>query len=335
VCITGATGFLGSAIARALVQQGADVQVLARRGSDRSSLADLPVTWHEGDIRLPETLPPFLKGATAVIHAAGHLGRAGLPESEYQSTNVDGTRNVLVAAHAEDARVRVLHLSTTGVLGPTASRLTAEDAPLAPSNLYERSKAAAENLARDFAARGLPVIIVRPAFVYGPGDRHVLTLFKAIQRGRFFYIDGGESVCHPTFIEDAVTGILLSLKHGKTGEAYHITGATPATFREFAESIAAALGVDAPRLSVPRWLASTGAFSLEALSKITGKLPVLSRTGIAFFCEDRAFSWAKAQLELGYTPEYQLTDGVGRTVAWYRQQGWIPNGCSQRDSAVS
>jgi nucleoside-diphosphate-sugar epimerase len=117
--------------------------------------------------------------------------------------------------------------------------------------------------------------------------------------------------------------MLLSLKHGRAGEAYHITGATPVTFRQLAESIAVAMAVDVPRLNIPRWLASTGAFSLEVLSKITGKSPALSRAGVAFFCENRAFSWAKAHRELGYIPEYQLTNGVDRTVAWYRQHGWI------------
>jgi nucleoside-diphosphate-sugar epimerase len=325
VCITGATGFLGGAVARALVKQGADVHVLARHSSDRGPLADVPVTWHCGDIRLPQTLGPFFEGASEVIHAAGHLGRVGLPESEYQLTNVEGTRNVLMAAQAVSARVRVLHLSTAGVLGPTASRLPAEDAPLAPSNAYERSKAAAEQIALEFAARGLAVIIARPAFVYGPGDRHVLGLFRAIKGGHFFFINGGRCVCHPTFIDDAVTGMLLSLSHGRPGEAYHITGTTPATFRQLAETIAAAMGVEVPRLSIPRWLASTGAVSLEVLSKITGRLPALSRTGVAFFSENRAFSSAKAHRELGYTPQYQLTKGIERTVAWYRQHGWIPD----------
>jgi nucleoside-diphosphate-sugar epimerase len=326
VCITGATGFLGGAVARALVKQGADVHVLARHSSDRGSLADVPVTWHNGDVRMPQTLGAFLEGASEVIHAAGHLGRVGLRESDYQLTNVEGTRNVLTAAKAVSTRVRVLHLSTAGVLGPTtASGLPAEDAPLAPSNAYERSKAAAEQIAREFAARGLAVIIARPAFVYGPGDRHVLGLFRAIEGGRFFFINGGRCVCHPTFIDDAVTGMLQSLSHGRPGEAYHITGITPATFRQLAETIAAAMGVEAPRLSIPRWLASTGAVSLEVLSKITGRLPALSRAGVAFFSENRAFSSAKAYRELGYTPQYQLTKGIERTVAWYRQHGWIPD----------
>lgn len=319
VCITGATGFLGGALARALVEQGADVHLLARPTADRSMLAGLAVTWHQGDITLPKTLGGFLDGATEVIHAAGRLGQAGVRENEYQLTNLDGTQNVMAAALATGMNARILYLSTAGVLGPTASGWPAEDAPFAPSNPYERSKAAAERMVRDFAARGLAAIIARPGFVYGPQDRHVLGLFKAVQRRQFFYINSGRHLCHPTFISDAVAGMLLCLSQGRPGEAYHITGPNPVTVREFAETIAAAFGVDPPWLSVPRWLAWTGAASLEAFSRLAGRMPPLSRTGVAFFSEDRAFSWRKAHEELGYIPQYDLATGVERTVAWYRQ----------------
>ena len=323
VFVTGATGFLGGALARALVNKGADVHVLARSAADRSTLDGVAVTWHKGDVTAPSTLAGLFSGASWVIHAAGRLGEAGVPEEVYHNVNVHGTRNVMAAALEAIEKPRVLHLSSPGVLGPTTREPATEGAPYAPTNPYERSKAAAEQVAREFAALGLPVVIARPGFIYGPGDRHVLKLFRAIHRGRFFYVDGGMDLCHPTFIADAVNGMLLCLRQGRTGEAYHICGPHPVTFRELGEAIANALGVRPPWLSMPRWLTMIAAAGLEALGRLTRRTPPLSRTGVAFFSEDRVFSCRKAYDQLGYAAQWDLTTGVTQTVAWYRQRGWL------------
>jgi nucleoside-diphosphate-sugar epimerase len=323
VLITGATGFLGGALARALAREGAEIHALARPTADRSALHGVAVTWHEGDVIVPETLSGVMAGVAWIVHAAGRLGQAGVPEGVYHRLHVDGTRNVMAAALATGSQSRVLYVSSPGVLGPITGSPAAEEAPFAPSNPYERSKAAAERVALEFAARGLPVLICRPEFVYGPGDRHVLGLFQAVRRGQFFYIDGGRHLCHPTFVADAVAGMLLCLRCGRSGEIYHLAGPRPATFRELGETIATALGVRPPWVSLPRWSAMLGASGFEVLGRLSGRRPPLSRTGVAFFSEDRLYSWQKAHEELGYTPEYDLATGVAHAVAWYRQQGWL------------
>jgi len=323
VFVTGATGFVGGALVRALARNGAQVHALARPSSDRSSLSDVAVIWHEADVTVPSSLAGIFPEATWVIHASGLLGQAGVSERVYGQVNVDGTRNVLTAALEMRNRPRVLHVSSPGVLGPIAGDPATEDAQLAPSNPYERSKAAAEEVARDFAARGLEVVIARPEFIYGPGDRHVLGLFRAIAGGRFFYINGGRHFCHPTFIADAVDGMLLCLSRGRSGEAYHITGPRPVAFRELGNTIANALGVRAPSLSLPRWSAYLGAAALETLGRLFPLTPPLTRSGVAFFSEDRRFSWQKARRELGYSPQSDLAPGVSQTVQWYRDHGWL------------
>jgi len=323
VLITGATGFVGGALARALWRDGAEIHVLVRPTSDRRVLDGVPVHFHEGDVTVRGTLGDAVAGVSWIVHAAGRLGQAGVSEDTYCRVHVEGTRNLLAAAVAAGSKPRVLHVSSPGVLGPISGERAREDAPSAPTNAYERTKAAGEQVAREFAAQGLPVIIARPEFVYGPGDRHVLGLFQAIQRGRFFYIDGGRHFCHPTFIADAVDGMLLCLSRGRAGAVYHITGPEPVTFRELGCAIATALGVNPPRLSLPTWLVATGAAGLEALSRLTGQPPLLSRTGVAFFSQERRFSWQKAHAELGYTPRYDLVAGVVSAVAWYRERGWL------------
>jgi nucleoside-diphosphate-sugar epimerase len=321
VIITGATGFLGGAVARALAEQGAEVHALARSTADRRVLEGIRVTWHEGDITVKESLSDLFEGAEWIVHAAGRLGQAGVPEEVYQRVNSAGTRNVMVAALATSNKPRVLHLSSTGILGPTGREPASEDAPIAPTNAYERSKALAERVALEFAARGLPVVVARPGFVYGPGDRHVLGLFRAVQSSRFFYIDGGGHMCQPTFVADAVAGMLGCLRRGKTGQIYNLVGPNAVSFRQLGETMAAALGVQPPRWSLPRWLVMLGATGLEAVARINGGRPPLSRTGVAFFSEDRLFSWQKAHRELGYTPQHDLMTGLSISIAWYRRQG--------------
>jgi nucleoside-diphosphate-sugar epimerase len=323
VFITGASGFLGGALARAMAQQRAEVHALARPTADRSALAGVAIIWHEGDVTVPNNLSGLMAGAEWIIHAAGRLGQAGVPEEVYHRLHVEGTRNVMAAALATGSQRRVLHVSSAGVLGPITGSPAAEDAPYAPTNPYERSKAAAERVALEFASRGLPVVTCRPGLVYGPGDRHVLGLFQAVRRGQFFYIDGGRHLCHPTFVADAVAGMLLCLRCGRSGAIYHIAGPRPVTFRELGETIATALGVRPPWMSLPRWSAMLGAIGLEVLGRVSGRRPPLSRTGVTFFSEDRLYSWQKAHEELGYTPEYDLATGVARAIAWYRQQGWL------------
>jgi len=320
VAITGATGFVGSSLVRSLISQGMDIIALVRPDSSRQALDGLEVSWVEGDITDPSSLRDAFSGAEWLVHAAGLLGQAGIPEKSYQKVHVDGTRHVLTAAAGCS---RILYISSPGVLGPIAGPPADETAPLAPSNAYERSKAAAEEVALSFAREGAPVIVARPEFIYGPGDRHVLGLFQAVQRGRFFYISGGHTSCHPTYIEDATDGLLRCLKNGAPGEIYHITGPRPVTFRELGRRMAAALDVREPRLSLPRSAAWLGALALETGSRITGKKAPLSRSGVAFFSENRRFSWEKARQELDYRPQYELQDGLRLTVDYYRQQGLL------------
>lgn len=318
ILVTGATGFLGSALVRALVLEGAEVHVLVRPFSPhRSRLQDLPVVFHEGDVLEPASLQGLFAGMDGVIHAAGMLGQAGTPEATYHRLHVEGTRNVLSECAALPTPPKVVYVSSPGVLGPTVGQPADETAPIAPSNPYERSKAAAENAARSF---NVPLVIARPEFIYGVGDDHVLGLFKAVQRGIFFYIGRQSYTCHPTYIQDAVDGILLCLHKGQVGETYHIMGPRAVSFGELAQTMARALGVRPPWLTVPRPLAWAVAVVLE---RLLGSKAPLTPTGVAFFSEDRAFSWQKAHRELGYTPQFDHERGIQTAVQWYKQKGWL------------
>lgn len=324
ILITGITGFVGSSLAQALAEAG-EVELfgLIRPSSDLSPLAGLNVTCLEADVTYRDSLNGVFDWVDYVIHAAGMLGEAGVPESVYHQLHVDGTNNVLAEIESLDNPPKVLYVSSPGVLGPINGKAADETAVLNPSNPYERSKAAAEMMVKIYADHGLPVVTVRPEFIYGPGDLHVLGLFQAVQNGRFFTINHGRNVCHPTYVDDAVAGMLKVLNHGRAGQIYHISGPEPVTFRQLSDTIADACGVPHPRRNLPHVLALAGATSLEIVGGLINQKPPLSRAGVAFFSEDRRFSWQKAHDELGYTPIVDLKTGVEKTVAWYKEKGLL------------
>ena len=320
ILVTGGTGFIGNALVHALADQGAEVHVIARRVT-RTACAHSSVVYHATDVTDPETLVPATDGFTHIIHAAGLLGRPGIPAQTYWAINVVGTRNVMNAALRAGENVKVLHVSTTGVLGPAQQELC-ENSPCRPTNVYESSKAAAENIVSEFVARGLPVVIARPTLVYGPGDQHVLKLFQAIKNGRFVHINNGRHFCQPTFIADTVAGLLLCLQKGQAGGTFHITGPT-ASFREFVTSIATAVGVRPPRLTIPRSLALCAAQTFEVAATATGRIPSMTRAAVRIFSVDRVVSCNKAKRELGYAPRYDLATGITETIRWYCQNRWL------------
>jgi nucleoside-diphosphate-sugar epimerase len=299
------------------------VRVLARPTSDLSPLSVLDLEIVLGDVLLSNTLPEALEDVEVVYHLAGMLGGAPVPYAAYRDLHVNGTLNVLAVAQASGVR-RFVHVSSPGVLGPIHNPPSDETRPHAPSNVYEVTKSEGEKLALTFAQRtSLSLTVVRPEFVYGPGDTHVLGLFRAIQQRRFFYIGSGENHVHPTFVDDAVRGMTLCERAGRAGGIYHIAGPKPVTIRELATTIAQALGAPPPRLHMPRLLATAAAAGLELASTFLPFHPPLSRSAVDFFTQTRAFSTARAQSELGYQAQVPLVEGVQRTVTWYQAQGLL------------
>lgn len=324
IVITGATGFVGTALVRELLNRGTAVTALVHQDSDRKNLDGLDITVVKGGVTQPTSLAGLFDGVDGIIHAAGMLKQVDKSDVAYHSLNVEGTRNVLAEVSRLAVPPPLLHISSPGVLGPIeTSDMADETTPLAPSTPREYSQAMAEMVAREFARHGLPVIIARPEFIYGPGNRRVLGLFRAVQQQMFFYIAGGAAYCHPTYIDDAVAGLLLALEQGRPGEIYHITGPCPVTFRELAETIAKALQVRAPWLGMSKNVAWNSAWLLEKIGEQLHIKPPYSRARVAFLSENRHFSRAKALTELGYVPQFSLSQGVTKTVAWYQQEGLL------------
>jgi dihydroflavonol-4-reductase len=260
-----------------------------------------------------------------VMHVAAVFRTAGHPDAYYRAINVEGTRRLLDAAAARGVR-RFVHTSTVGVHGDVRQHLADESSPIAPGDIYQKTKAEGEALALAYHRDGkLPVVVVRPGAIYGPGgERRLLKVFRTIARGYYAIVGSGRPFYHPVFIDDLVEGYLLALEHpAAAGEAFILAGPRYVSQRELAETIARHTGGRLLPFRVPAaplWLLAA---ACEALCVPLGIEPPLYRRRVGFWTKSRAFSIAKAQRLLGYAPRVDIDEGVARTVAWYREAGWL------------
>jgi len=276
-----------------------------------------------GDITDMDSLKKAVEDVDVVYHLVGLLGQWGIPDKVYWDINFKGTENILKACINKNIK-KFIHCSSAGVLGAIKNPPADESYPYNPSNIYERTKAEAEKLILKYHhEQGLPVIIIRPEFVYGPGDMHVLGLFKAIQKKRFFIIGDGNSTLHPTYIDDLIHGLILCMdKQRAIGEIYIIAGERLVTVKELADIIAEELNVSLSKIHIPIWLANMCASALEKIGKISKFDPPLTKSRVKFFTENRAFRISKANIELGYKP-IQLMTGIKQSIDWYKENGYL------------
>src|SRR5260370_7168400 len=211
VLVTGATGFLGSALVTELVRQKQAVRILARDEQKARAQCGDGVTIIRGEITDVEQVARAVDGVSIVYHLVGKLYHPSIPAKLYQLTHVEGTRILLNACTGQSQLQRIVHCSTTGVHGVTGKTPAAEDAPFAPTNPYEETKLQGELLAlKAWKEHGLPVSVARPGLVYGPGDLHLLGFFSSIKKGRPCLIDGGKALIHPTYITHMTPAFLPS-----------------------------------------------------------------------------------------------------------------------------
>ncbi|WIG59811.1 MAG: dTDP-glucose 4,6-dehydratase [Ktedonobacterales bacterium] len=325
VLITGATGFLGTALARRLLDEGDEVRVLARSRSKAAPLVARGAELIEGDVTDAAAVRAAVAGVAVVYHLAGKLYVSGVPASEYQRIHVEGTRTMLAACRAQRGLTRFVHCGTTGVLGATGATPAAEVAPYAPTNAYEATKRDAEVLVREEAWNGFPAVIVRPGLVYGPGDLHLLGFFKAIQR-RLFRPIGRETVWfHPIYVDDMIEAFVRCGSDPRAvGECFHIAGREPVTIDTLAATIAGALDVPPPRGHIPLPAARAVATACDALPARLRQSAPLTSSRLDFLTHSRVYSVAKARERLDFSADTPLAVGIGRAADWYRAEGYLP-----------
>lgn len=324
VLVTGATGFTGGRLAEMLAERGDTVVALAREGSRRAHLEAINAEVVTGDVRSYADVRRAMQGCEAVYHIAALYRSAKHPDSVYHDVNVRGTEHVLRAAR-ELGVGRVVHCSTVGVHGKVKALPVDENAPFAPGDIYQETKLQGELAAKRAMDDGQPVVIARPAGIYGPGDLRFLKLFRTIQSGKFRMIGSGRVVYHYTYIDDLCKGFMACAEHpaAARGGTYILCGRAYHAIDEVSRIVSACVGTPLRRGRIPVWPVMLAATGCEAMCKAFGIEPPLHRRRLDFFIKDRAFSGAKAEAELGFVAEVPLDEGFRRTAAWYFREGLL------------
>jgi len=321
--VTGATGFTGGYLAHALKARGHDVRALVRPGSNIQSLIDAGVEIVEGQLVNPADIEAATRGCDQIYHIAAVYRTAGHTDQHYYDVNVGSTEHLLAAARKFGCE-RMVHCSTIGVHGHVEHPPANETYRVAPDDVYQRSKLAAEKLVAQAQAQGQPAVIFRPGAIYGEGDTRFLKLFRAVARRRFVMIGSGQTRLHLVHVDDLVQGIMLcGTQPAALGEIFILAGPAAPTLNEIAAEIARAAGVAPPRLRIPVAPLYAAGWLCEMLCVPFGINPPLHRRRVGFFTHHREFDCSKAILRLGYAPRIGPADGIRRTFDWYRQQGML------------
>ncbi|HTW51912.1 MAG TPA: hopanoid-associated sugar epimerase [Stellaceae bacterium] len=324
--VTGATGFVGAAVARALLREtGQRVRVLARRGSDRRNLAGLDVEVAEGSLEDAASLAAAAAGCRYLFHVAADY-RLWVPDPAAMfRANVDGTRALMLAAL--DAGVeRIVYTSSVATLGIVKHGNADEATPSGIGDMigpYKQSKFAAEQVVKALIGeRDLPAVIVNPSTPVGPGDikptptgRLILEAAKGKMPG---YVDTGLNVAH---VDDVAAGQLLAAEHGAVGERY-ILGGENLALADILGEVARATGRRPPSLKIPYAVVLPIAAGAELKARITGREPFTTLDGVRMSRKKMYFSSAKAMRELGYAPR-PARQAIVDAIRWFEANGYL------------
>ena len=318
--VTGATGFVGAAVVRALIKAGVEVRVLARRDSDFSNLQQFKIDGAYGDLRDKESLRKALTGCQQLYHVAAHYALWARNPAIFYDVNVTGTKNLLEAAR-DVGTERIVYCSTIGAIGlPPGGGLGTEETPVSLEQMaghYKRSKYLAEQEVLKLAKQGLPVVIVNPSAPVGEGDVKPTPTGQMIvefMKGRMpAYIETGMNIVD---VDDVAAGHLLAMQKGRIGERY-ILGTKNLMLREVFEILSRLTGVKMPSVKLPRELILPLAYLNLAFSWVTGIPPRIPLEGVKMAKYKMHYDCSKAIRELGI-PQTPPEVALEKAVRWFR-----------------
>ncbi|ARN82060.1 hopanoid-associated sugar epimerase [Methylocystis bryophila] len=334
VVLTGATGFIGSAVARRLLAEGVALRALVRPNSDRRNIEGLDLEVVEGDLRDEASLARLCQGCDALFHIAADYRLWARRPSEIYQTNVEGTRAILTAA-AEAGVSRVVYTSSVATLDPPSVGVPGDESGRAklPEIIghYKRSKFMAEEVVRDFARKGLAVVTVNPSAPVGPRDVKPTptgrTILEAAAGRMPAYVETGLNIVH---VDDVAEGHWLAFERGRVGETYVLGGANM-TLLEILTCIAELVGREPPRIRLPYNLVLSIAHISESAARLTGKSPVATVEGVKLSKKMMFFSSEKARRELGYAARPPLL-ALQDAICWFHDNGYLRQpSASRRD----
>jgi dihydroflavonol-4-reductase len=326
ILITGASGFVGSAVARALLQSGEQLRVLIRPTSARTNLADPRLEIAEGDMSDAASIARAMTGVRYLFHVAADYRLWARHPDDIVRTNVEGTRTVMNAALSAGVE-RVVYTSSVATLASRPNRAPSDETcPLAAADAvgaYKYSKVMAERLVEAMVAeQKLPAVIVNPSTPIGPGDVRPTPTGRIIieaAAGRMpAYVDTGLNLVH---VDDVAAGHVAALRKGRIGERY-ILGGQDVLLGDMLRDIARRVGRSPPKIRLPRQLIFPIAYGAEAIAHFTGREPFVTTTGLKLAKDHMFFTSAKAERELGYQAR-PYGEAVAESIAWFRQHGYL------------
>ena len=327
VLITGGTGFIGSRLVNRCLQRGDQVRVFGlvntpAEEENKKELEKLGVEFLLGSVTEKEDVVKAVEGIDVVFHLAAAQHEANVPDLHFWKINVVGTRNIATAAEEAGVR-RFVHGSTIGVYGEVSDGTVNEESPLNPMNIYGETKKEGENVVLNIDGK-MEVVVVRIPETYGPGDRRLLKLFKAIKGGKFFNIGSGQNKHHVMYVEDLIDGFFVAAESKEAvGQIFLLAGNDVLTTDEMIVAIAEAMDKNPPKLRVPLWPFIVAAVFFEMTMKPLGKQPPLHRRRMDFFRKSFVLSGEKAKNTLGFAPQTTFSQGAKLTADWYKENNML------------
>jgi nucleoside-diphosphate-sugar epimerase len=323
--ITGATGFVGGHIAEACVRKEHTVSAIVRPTSDAGELEKLGAILYRGELSDAGLIRQAVTEADVIVHCAAKVGDWG-PVDEYRKVNVESVRVLLDACKSQGLFPRFIHMSSLGVYPTRHHHRTDETCPLPRWHRdgYSQSKVEAEQLALQYYKDWeIPVVILRPGFVYGPRDKTVMPrIIDALRHNRLRYPGGGQAAMNLIFIDNLVDAVFLAVESDRAvGQTYNLTDGEFVSKRQFIGAIADAMELPHPTRTPPLWFAWMVTWCAEKLAKLRGakKAPLFNFPRLKFIAYNLDFSIQKAMDDLGYRPRVNFEEGIGETMAWYKK----------------
>jgi nucleoside-diphosphate-sugar epimerase len=325
VLVTGATGFTGSLLTRKLVGAGMKVSAISRPQSDLSPFENMQITWFQGDIGNAHFIREAVSGQEYVFHLASAYRNSGATAHEHWQIHVRSTQLICETARLNPRFKRYVHISTVGVHGNIEHPPADENYRFSPGDAYQRTKLQAEEWLRIFSTdHEFPFTIIRPAAIYGPGDRRLLKLFRLALNPAFFLLGNGKCMYHLIHVDDLTNAIVLASAHKNAiGETFIVAANDPVAVEEIASTVATAASRKSRPIRLPAWPFLALAAITEQICAIFGVSPPITTRRVKFFLNDRHFKPEKMRRILGYNPTYDNATGIRETLNWYIHQGWI------------
>lgn len=323
--VTGGTGFTGSHLVEYLIDKGYNITVLDnQKGLFYDRLLKKGANIILGSVTDRDTVKKSLEDVQGVFHLAAAFRQINASRKTYWDVNVEGTR-ILCEESLKKPVQKFVYCSTQGIHGDIKNPPGNEDSPIVPVDYYQYTKYEGEKIVKEFAAKGLKSVIIRPTAIYGPGDpERFLYLFHFARKGKFYMFGSGKAFYHPVYIDNLCDGFYAAWESDKiNAEVYIIADEDYFTIKELVKKIGESMGTKVKFIHLPFFPLYAAACLFEFIYKPFKISPPLFRRRVDWFRQNRAFKIDKARQELNYNPRIGIEEGLKRTAKWYKDNNYL------------